>query len=416
MNLFRNILFWLVLALVGALAAQLLLQDPGYVLIRYRGNDYTTTVAMGLLMLLAGAVGLWLLWKLLTLPLRTWRGMRDRQSRARLSEGLNALHQGQYARAEKLLAQAAEDGNSEAIARIAAARAADARGDTLVAQQQLDALGDRHPASRAIAAAEIALGQHRPTDALVALDAPAAQPLPPRGLVLRAEALAVSGQAAQAYGLLGAMRQQQALPAERLDELQSRWAEASLRQANDANVLAERWETLPVALKSEPAVVIAYAERAAALRWDEAAAKSLEQALDTRWDESLIDTYGRLPIGRIDARRASTERWLQTHPSSPALLLAMARLAREQNQWPQAEEYLHRSLAQGAGSDAWEELGHGFAQNGDETRARLSYANALRASRGEPIAELPGRDLRQKIYDQAVTEERDVHGVPRLRE
>lgn len=416
MNLFRNILFWLVLALVGALAAQLLLQDPGYVLIRYRGNDYTTTVAMGLLMLLAGVVGLWLLWKILTLPLRAWRGMRDRQSRARLSEGLNALHHGHYARAEKLLAQAAEDDNTEAVARIAAARAADARGDPLVAQQQLDALGNRHPASRAIAAAEIALAQHRPTDALVALDAPAAQPLPPRGLALRAEALAISGQAAQAYGLLGAMRQQQALPAGRLDELQSRWAEASLRQANDANVLAERWETLPVALKSEPAVVTAYAERAAALRWDEAAAKSLEQALDTRWDESLIDTYGRLPIGRIDARRASTERWLQTHPSSPALLLAMARLARGQNQWPQAEEYLHRALAQGAGSEAWEELGHGFAQTGDESRARLSYANALRASRNESVTELPGRDLRQKIFDQAVTEERDAHGVPRLRE
>ncbi|MCY7353726.1 MAG: heme biosynthesis protein HemY [Lysobacter sp.] len=416
MNLFRNILFWLVLALVGALLAQLLLQDPGYVLVRYRGSDYTTTVAMGLLMLLAAAVGLWLLWKVLTLPLRTWRGMRDRQSRARLSEGLSALHHGQYTRAEKLLAQAAEDGNSEAIARIASARAADARGDAVAAQQQLDALADRHPASRAIATAELALAQHRPTDALGALDTPAAQPLPPRGLALRAEALAVSGQAAQAYGLLGAMRQQQALPADRLDELQSRWAEASLRQANDANVLAERWESLPKPLKSEPAVVIAYAERAAALRWDEASAKSLEQALETRWDESLIDAYGRLSIGRLEARRANAERWLQTHPSSPALLLAMARLSREQNQWPQSEEYLHRALAQGAGSEAWEELGHGFAQNGDDTSARLSYANALRASRNEAITELPGRDLRQKIFDQAVTEERDQHGVPRLRE
>jgi HemY protein len=29
---------------------------------------------------------------------------------------------------------------------------------------------------------------------------------------------------------------------------------------------------------------------------------------------------------------------------------------------------------------------------------------------------LGGRDLRQKIYDQAGIEERDQHGVPRLRE
>ncbi len=416
MNLFRNLLFWIVLALVGALLAQLLLQDPGKVLIQYRGFDYTTTVATGLVMLLAAAVGLWLLWKLLTLPFRAWYRHRDRQSRARLGEGLDALHQGHYGRAEKMLAQAAEDSDVEVAARLAAARAAHARGDDPAAQAQIDALGERHPVARAIATADRALADGRPTDALVALDAPTAQPLPPRGLLLRAEAFAASRQSAQAYGLLGALRQQQALPAGRLSELEARWAEAALREAGDANALADRWESLPKPLKNEPQVVAAYAERAAALRWDEAASKSLEQALDTRWDESLAARYGSLPIGRLDTRRSNAERWLQAHPASPALLLTLARLHREQGQWPQAEDYLHRALAQGAGSDAWEEMGHGFASSGDDTRARLSYANALRAARGEPIEELPGRDLRQKIFDQAVVEERDQHGMPRLRE
>ena len=415
MNLFRNLLFWIVLALVGALLAQLLLADPGQVVVSYRGWDYTTTVASGLLMLLVLITGAWLLWKLLTLPFKTWRQHRDQRSRARLGEGLDALHHGHYVRAEKLLAQAADDDAIAAPARLAAARAATARGDHAAALAQLDALGERHATARAIAAAELALADDRPTDALVALDAPAAQPLPPRGLALRAGALAASGQAAQAYGLLGALRQQQALPAARLDELQEQWAEASLRQADDANVLAERWESLPKPLKSEPAVVAAYAERAAGLRWDEAATKSLEQALDTRWDESLTVQYGRLPVGRLDARRANAERWLQAHPASPALLLTLARLTREQGQWPQAKGYLHRALAQGAGADAWEELGHGFAADGDEMHARLSYANALRAARNDPIVELPGRDLRQQIHDQAAIEERDEHGVPRLR-
>ena len=415
MNLFRNLLFWIVLVLVGALLAQLLLQDPGYVLVRYRGSDYTTTVASGLLLLLAIAVGTWLLWKLLTLPFRTWRMHRDKRSRARLGEGLDALHHGHYGRAEKLLVQAAEDDGVAAQARLAASRAAIGRGDAAAARAQLDALDERHATTRAIATADLALSEHRPTDALVALDAPAAQPLPPRGLALRAIALATSGQAAQAYGLLGALRQQQALPAARLDELQERWAEAALLEAGDANVLAERWETLPKPLKSEPGVVSAYARRAAALRWDEAATKALEQALDTRWDETLAADYGRLPVGRLDARRANAERWLQAHPASPALLLTLARLAREQNQWPQAEGYLHRALAQGAGAEAWEEFGHGFTAIGDEPLARLSYANALRATRNETVVELPGRDLRQKIHDQAAMEERDEHGVPRLR-
>jgi HemY protein len=96
------------------------------------------------------------------------------------------------------------------------------------------------------------------------------------------------------------------------------------------------------------------------------------------------------------------------------LLLTLARLAQAQGQWPQAEDYLHRAIAQGAGSDAWEALGHGYAALGDEPRARLSYANALRAGRGEPVVDLPGRDLRQRIHAEAVAEERDEHGTPRL--
>jgi len=416
MKLFRNLLFWIVLALVGALLAQLLLRDPGYVLVRYGGFEYSMTAVSALLIVVVALFAVWITWKLLSLPFRAWRGRRARQSRARLGEGVNAWHHGHYARAEKLLTQAAEDDTVAGAARSLAAQAALARGDAPAAVAHLDALGERHAAARAVGMAELALADGRPTDALVALDAPAAQPLPPRGLALRAQALASSGQAAQAYGLLGPLRQQQALPAAQLSERESQWAEASLREAGDANVLADRWEHLSKAQKSEADVVIAYAERAAALRWDEAAAKSIEQALDARWDERLAAAYGALPIQRFEQRRGNAERWLQTHPASPSLLLTLARLARAQGQWPQAEDYLHRALAQGAGSDAWEEFGHGYAEIGDDTRARQSYANALRAGRGEAVQELGGRDLRQTIYDQAVLEERDEHGMPRLRE
>lgn len=415
MNLFRNLLFWIVLALVGALAAQLLVQDPGKVVVTYGGMNYFTNVPKALLMLIGGLLALWLVWKVLSLPFTAVRRHRKKQARARLIDGLDALHQGHWTRAEKSLAQAARNRDVAAIAGVAAARAAAARGDVAAKVQYLDALAADHPVARALATADLALAEDRPGDALAALDMPTAQPLPPRGLALRAQALAALGRAGEAYGLLGALRQHNVWPAERLSQYEAAWAEAALREAADANVLADHWETLPKPLKTDPAAVAAYAERAAALRWEEAAAKSLEQALDTRWDESLAALYGRLPIGRLDARRANAERWLQAHPGSPGLLVSLARIARAQGQWPQAEAYLHRALAQGANSEAWEELGHGFAQVGDENRARLSYVNALRASRGEAITELPGRDLRQKLFDEAVIEERDEFGMPRLR-
>ena len=420
MNLFRNLLFWLALALLGALAAQVFVQDSGYVLVRYGGQQVETTVFGALLIVFGTALALWFAWKVLSLPFVALRRHREQQARARLTDGLLAVEQGHWARAEKSLAQAAQDKDVAAIAHLAAGRAARKRGDFNRARQHVEPLAAQHPATHATAIAELAHAQGRHADALAALDAPAAQPLPPRGVLLRAETLAALGRGGEAYGLLGALRQQHVLAPERLTALEAQWAEAGLREAADANVLADRWEALPKPLRSDARTVAAYAERAAALRWDDAAATSIETALDTSWSESLAALYGRLPVpqdpARLDARRTKAESWLQARPMSPALLVTRARIAMAQKQWPQAEGFLHRALAQGAGADAWEVLGHGFAAIGDETRARQSYVNALRASRGEPVDELPGRDLRQKIFDQAAVEERDAHGVPRLRQ
>ena len=415
MTLFRSVLFWLVLAVLGALLAQMLLQDPGYVLVRFRGTDYSTTVAVAVGLLLGVMLGLALLWTLMRLPFRAWRRHRARQARAKLTDGLAAYQRGEYVRAEQLLAQAADNGDTEAVARTQAARAALAHGDEAAANAHLEAFGERHPAARAMQRARHALAQGRHGDALAALDVPAAQPLPPRGLRLRAEALAAGGRSHEAYGLLGALRQQQALPANRLDALQGEWAAQSLLQAGDANALADRWDALPARLRTSAAVVAAYASRAAAMNWDEAATRSLEHALDAQWDESLVGLYGQLPVGRLEHRRAQVERWLPAHPSSPALLLAAARIAHAQGQWPQAEGWLHRAIAQGAGAPAWESLGDVAVQAGDESRARLAYANALRSQRGEAALDLPGRGLREQIADTAAVEQRNDHGLPSLR-
>ena len=415
MNLFRSVLFWLLLAVLGALLAQVLLQDPGYVLVRYRGSDYTTTVAAGIGILLATLFAIVLLWTLLRLPFRAWKRHRERQARAKLTDGLAAYQRGEYARAESLLKQAADGGDAEAVARAHAARAAQARGDDAAAAAHAEALGERHPGTQAVLLAQQSLARGDAHAALAALDAPQAQPLPPRGLRLRAEALAAAGRSHEAYGLLGALRQQRALPAAKLDAMQAGWAAQSLQEAGDANALADRWDALPQALRTSPEVVAAYAQRAAALRWDEAATRSLEQALDAQWNEELAALYGALPVSRLEHRRAQLERWLPAHPSSPALLLAAARIAQAQGQWPQADAWLHRAIAQGAGAPAWEALGDGALQAGDETRARLAYANALRSQRGDALHELPGRDLRQQIADTAAIEERDEHGMPRLK-
>jgi HemY protein len=110
MHLLRNLLFWIVLALLGAVLAHFLFaQDPGYVLVRWRGSDYTTTVLYASWIVLGVALALWIAWSLLTWPFRAWSLHRDQRQRARIGEGFVALHEGRYARAGTLLTEAADD-------------------------------------------------------------------------------------------------------------------------------------------------------------------------------------------------------------------------------------------------------------------------------------------------------------------
>ena len=71
MSLLRALLVWIVIALVGALAAQFLLaDDPGYVLVRYGGIDRTTTLVNAIAMALGAMV---LVWLVVTLILQSQR-------------------------------------------------------------------------------------------------------------------------------------------------------------------------------------------------------------------------------------------------------------------------------------------------------------------------------------------------------
>lgn len=408
MALVRSLLIWTVVVLAVALAAQVLLPDSGQVLLRYGGYDYTTTIPRAIAIGLAVFAGLWLLVQLLAAPGRALRRRRERVGRARLAAALEDMHVGRWDRAERALV-ATDDEEARAIARVHAARAAAARGEPAVAQQHLDALAATHPTLRAVALAELALAHGRAADAIAALDAPGAQPLPPRGLALRAQALAELGRYDEAYGMLGALRKADAVPAAELPRLEARWARGALASAPDGNALAARWDATPASLRHDPGVVAAYAERAAALHWDDAAARAIEQALDERWDDSLAALYGRLSIGRLDERAARVERWMDRYPGSPGLLLSRARLQYAHGDWREAEDSLRQALEHGAGAEAWELLGHGYTAAGDDARARIAYANALRADRGDALIELPfdGRPLSRDGLP-------DAHGRPRL--
>jgi len=220
-----------------------------------------------------------------------------------------------------------------------------------------------------------------------------------------------------AYGQLGALRKQKVLPDEAVAELETRLAAQSLLEAGDVNALAAQWEATPKALRSDPDVVSAYALRAVALDWDEPALLNIEQALDTRWDESLVQLYGQMPVDKLATRQANLQRWLVNQPASPALLLALGRIATRQRQHSQAEDYLHRAIAAGAGPAAWEALGQLFVERDEPALAAQCFANALLQQRGDDSIALARADavvtpLGPVVPERATVEEQSLMSQP----
>ena len=415
MSAFRTLLWWLLLAALGALAYELLARDVGELVLRWHGFTVTTTVAFALVAWGLLWFACWLVWTVLRLPFTAWQRLAQAQARKRLLNGLFALHEGRWARAGALLEQAAQDPENASVAQLAAREAALRRGDLAAAARLQTALAEREPLAAALNSAEGLLAQGSWRSALELL-----QPwheraaLPPRGLRLRAAALVAGGRAADALAMLRELAREGGEDPDELPRLEREWTAAALAQSAHANELQQRWLALTPAQRTQPPLLLAYAARAGELGLEAEAASALAEAIEAQWDESLVAAYAALPAAREDARLARAQGWLPAHTDSTALALALGRLALRAGELGKAEEMLARAIAQGAGAPAWEELGHVYTAREDAARAQLAYANALRLPRGQPALALGGRSLREQIAAEAMSEQRDDLGYPRL--
>ncbi|TQD45467.1 heme biosynthesis HemY N-terminal domain-containing protein, partial [Marilutibacter aestuarii] len=150
MNLFRSLLFWIILALAGALVAQLLAQDPGEVIVNFSDWSYRKSLSYTLLLLIVGVMVVWVAWRVLSAPFVILRRRRKKAARVRLIDGLEAVHQGHWSRGEKLLDDAARDREVATVARIGAAHAASGRGDLQASRKHLAPLLEQHAAAHAV--------------------------------------------------------------------------------------------------------------------------------------------------------------------------------------------------------------------------------------------------------------------------
>jgi HemY protein len=190
---------------------------------------------------------------------------------------------------------------------------------------------------------------------------------------------------------------------------------AAIDAAPDGAALNTLWSQLPKTQRRANVAVDAYARRAAGFGLVLPAMDELESALRREWSPDLVEAYGLLAGGDLGARLRRAEGWLADHPNDAALLLASGRICVRSGLWGKARQYLERSLALEPCSGAWEALGDAHAGQGDAVQAQRCYRNALAMARGETVR--PALSDKAGVIDTnaIAIEERDEHGVPRLR-
>ncbi|MFK2878468.1 heme biosynthesis HemY N-terminal domain-containing protein [Rhodanobacter hydrolyticus] len=416
MSLWRWILLLVIVAALAAFGWHWVAVDPGYVLVRIRGWRVETSLLAAVVILLVAWAALVAAWRLLRWPFGALSRRHRRLSRKRLGEGLIALMEGRHGDAERDLNRASRLGTLRGVALLASAEAASRRGEHGRGLEILAEASQAAPQAARILRARMLRRDGKAAEA-VALLAPDADKaaLPPGGWrELALSALAV-GDTRRALAALDPLQKSGALGMRGYTTLEARVLTAAINAAPDGAALNTLWSQLPKTQRRANAAVDAYARRAAGFGLVLPAMDELESALRREWSPELVEAYGVLAGGDLAARLGRAESWLSDHPNDATLLLAAGRICVRSGLWGKARQYLERSLALEPGSGAWEALGDTHAGQGDAAQAQRCYRNALAMARGETVQVTHSATAGVIDTSAIAIEERDEHGVPRLR-
>ncbi|MFO1407602.1 MAG: heme biosynthesis HemY N-terminal domain-containing protein [Steroidobacteraceae bacterium] len=350
------------LALVGgALVAQWLLADPGYVAIRGGHTLAEMTLPVFVLLLaatyfaaraLGGAVGA----RRRLAEARAER--RRRRARLDTERGLLHLAAGNWRSAEELVSRAAPDADAPAVNYLVAARAADlqdsiARRDEWLARAQEHAPEERAAALVTLAEMQLRRGQDAAAAAtLEQLDA--SGDLNSRGLELLARLYPRLGRGEQLLAMAPRLRAAKELPESQVNELLAQVQLEGMRGAGergDAEALHREWSGLPRGVRRLPAAVATYARGAMACGDHPAAERALRELIEETPDPAAIRLYGELVLGDPLAPLERAEAWLRRRPEDAELLSTCARLCLRAELVGKARSYLEASLARRPNSE-----------------------------------------------------------------
>lgn len=387
----------LIAAILGALIATALvaprlLEDPGYVMIDLGAwrIEMSLVTLVGAVLLVWVAISLTI--ALLRLPSRAWRRGRQMRADRQLENGLLALTEGDWQRAEKELGKSLAYRGST-VGYLAAARAAQGQAEVSRRDRWLkladSRFGRRHFIT-GLARARLLTGEGRSEEAVPVLeDLHLQKPRHAGVLRLLLQAYQDLDRWRDLRLLTPALRRAGIIDRERTDELTRLAASRELQASPDVDALQQAWRGLSRKQRKERDLVMTYARRASELGRPALGGPELKRVLDKELDHEALDLYAEAGDAERAGRIADCESWLRKAPDHPALHRALGLMYLGDRQYENARVSLEQAVQSQPDGEAYAALGRIQDRSGQTEAAMQCYRNALRLKQGRGAMPLP---------------------------
>ena len=376
---------------LGALAANFLLQDNGYVLIHFRGYTIEMSVPVLLLMVILIYTAVRIVVRLLRTPRQLGAlaaARRQRKAGERITLGFIEMGEGNYARGEKLLTRGVRNSETPLLNYLVAARAAQAQGDRERRDNWLRMAYEQEPRAAAavlLTQAELQLDNGEFETSRATLNrALEMTPNNAEALKLKADLCTRLSDWQELYEILPKLRKSGHVQPETIDDWYVQtWSALLGDSVSDPARTSRLWKELPKSLREHPRLLHARIDALVADNQHAEAEKIIRKALTRNWSDELITIYGQMS-GDARAQLKQIETWLRKRPEDPVLLLAAARQCVRNELWGKARSYFETSNAIRPSPETWHELGQLMLRLGEDESASQAFQKGLTLSYAGP--------------------------------
>jgi HemY protein len=385
----KSLITILVLVAIGVWLGIAVHNDSGYVLVAYQHVSIESSIWVALCALIITFILLYLLIRFIsgTLHLsnrfRLWSGgNRLRKSQKLTQDGLCALAEGRWKKAQDILKKAAHDCPTPLINYLAAARAAqelhDYNGRDAFLKKAADSTKGAELAV-GLTQAQLQMAAKQWEQALASLrHLNDLQPNHPFTLKLLNVVYLKLEDFNQLELLLPTLKKQKILHDKKYQKLAHLVYKKRLTHATTSS-LADVWQSTPKALRTDTTIVLAYTQKLIACGDSEKALTQIDLILKKQWSPELIATLADITVLDYSKSLLLCEGFLKQHPRDAQLLLSLGSICAKMKLWGKAKDYLLMSIELCHPSKAYLILGEVYEALDNKAEAIKAYKQGLLA-------------------------------------